>query len=132
MADAAAICERWTVAPRCKVGGITDGLLVLALSGPDGVTQYAAMAEIANTAAVVSRAPEQILLFFRLPAGTRSLEGELTPGVDVLSTDYVELPSGSMTDACCWANRYPIAAAPQWLIDQLAALAASQSNQPKQ
>jgi Bifunctional DNA primase/polymerase, N-terminal len=131
VSDDAVLRDRWSSAPRCKVGAATDGLVVLALTGADGVAQYAAMAEIANTAAVVSRAPERILLFFRLPAGVRSLEGELLPGVDVLSTDgYVELPSGGVTDAVAWTNRYPIAAAPQWLLgqlNQLAALAATQS-----
>src|SRR6185312_2197583 len=104
----------------------------LALSSPEAADQYAALTAIRNTAALLSRVNKTILLFFRLPAGARSLEGELTPGVDVLSTDYVELPSGSMTDGCCWANRYPIAAAPQWLLNELAALAASQTTEAEE
>jgi hypothetical protein len=121
-------CERWTDAPRCKVGGITDGLVMLALTGSEGVAQYAALAETTNTAAVLSRINKTILFFYRLPAGARSIEATLLPGVDVLSTDgYVELPSGAVTDGCFWANRYAIAPAPRWLLDQLAALAASQT-----
>ena len=127
MSGPAGIHERWTGAPKCKVGGIAAGLVVLALTGPEGVAQYRALATITNTAAVLSRVGERYLLFFSLPAGVRSVEGTLLPGVDMISSDYVALPSGNMTDGCCWANRYKIATAPQWLIDQLAALAASQA-----
>jgi hypothetical protein len=129
-ADKAVIRERWTRAPGCKVGGVTDSLVVLALTGSEGVDQYAAPAATTNTAAVLSRAPERILLFFRVPTGVRSIEGALLPGVDILSSNgYVELPSGSAIDGWGWVNRYPVAPAPQWLLDQLAALAASHTSQ---
>jgi hypothetical protein len=123
--DPAIIRERWAGAPRCKVGGVTDGLVVLAL---DGAHQDCALAAITNTAAIASRIHKGIFLFFRLPAGVRSVEGSLAAGVDVVSINgYVGLPSGSITDGCRWVNRYAIAPAPQWLVDKLAALAASQS-----
>jgi Bifunctional DNA primase/polymerase, N-terminal len=128
--DPAIVRECWTSAPRCKVGGVTDGLVVLALSGAEGVAQYRALAAVTNTTAVVSRIHKMILFFFRFAPCLSSIEGTLLPGVDILSSDgYVALPSGSITDGCCWANRYPVATAPQWLIDQIATLAASQTTQ---
>jgi Bifunctional DNA primase/polymerase, N-terminal len=128
IADDALVRVRWIAAPSPKVGGVTDGLIVLALTGPEGVQQYAALASITNTAAILSRAHKWILLFFRLPAGVRSVEGELLPGVEILSSyGYLELPSGGVTDGCCWANRYRVAMAPQWLLDQIEALAASET-----
>ena len=121
--DPAIIRERWAGAPRCKVGGVTDGLVVLALGD-----QYRTLAAITNTAAVASHIHKTIFLFFRLPAGVRSVEGGVAAGVDIISSDgYVALPSGSITDGCRWVKRYAIATAPQWLVDKLAALAASQS-----
>jgi DNA invertase Pin-like site-specific DNA recombinase len=123
--DPAIIRERWAGTPRCKVGGVTNGLVVLVLDGSD---QYRPLAAITNTAAIASHIHKRIFLFFRLPAGVRSVEGGLAAGVDVISDDgYVALPSGSITDGCRWVNRYTIATAPQWLVDKLAALAASQS-----
>ena len=95
MSGPAGIHERWTGAPKCKVGGIAAGLVVLALTGPEGVAQYRALATITNTAAVLSRVGERYLLFFSLPAGVRSVEGTLLPGVDMISSDYVARPSGT-------------------------------------
>ena len=90
--------------------------------------QYRTLAAITNTAAVASHIHKTIFLFFRLPAGVRSVEGGVAAGVDIISSDgYVALPSGSITDGCRWVKRYAIATAPQWLVDKLAALAASQS-----
>jgi hypothetical protein len=129
--DPAIIREVWAGAPRCKVGGATDGLIVLSVSGPEGFKQIEALTagKRTPTAAVRPRGDESATRFIlRLPDGIRSPKENisLAPGVDVLSDDgYIELPSGSPTDTCYWSNRRPIADAPPWLTKKLEALAAS-------
>jgi hypothetical protein len=131
MSDLGAIHGRWASGPRCKVGGITSGLIVLRVS-PEGLKQIEALAggKRTPTAAVhpYGDKPPQ-LMFFRLPEGSSEGNISLAPGVDVLpDAGYIELPSGNLedTDTCYWVNRRPIADAPPWLTKKLEALGASQ------
>jgi hypothetical protein len=131
MNSVADVGARWTREPRRKVGAVTERIFVVALYYDDPAFEDKLRTLIAeNTAAMMSDLEQRVLLFFRRPPGMRSVEGELIPGLYVLSDDYVALPSGSPTDSCRWVTRYAVAPAPQRLLDrleQLAALAASQT-----
>jgi hypothetical protein len=45
----------------------------------------------------------------------------------MISGGFIELPSAETRDYYRWINRRPLVVAPQWLIDRLAALAASKT-----
>jgi Bifunctional DNA primase/polymerase, N-terminal len=121
---AAAVQDRWASVPQSKVGATTDGLVVVALyqDDPDFDTRLRKL-RAENTAAMLSRLQRRTLFFFRLPRGAHVIEGTLPSGVDVLTEGCVVLPSGRLTDACRWLNRYAIAQAPLYLLNQFAPLA---------
>jgi Bifunctional DNA primase/polymerase, N-terminal len=123
--SAADIRERWTRGLRCKVGAIADDLIVVALylDDPEYADKLRAL-QAERTAAILSRLQRRVLFFFQPSPGARgSVERTLPFGVDVLTEEYVPLPSGSPTDGCRWLNRYAIAPAPSWLLNQLVGFA---------
>jgi hypothetical protein len=78
--------------------------------------------DAAKIGAVVSSLHRRVLFFFRRPRGVSIVEGELLPGLGILTEEYVALPSGNVI------NRQVTAPPPPWLLEQIAALADIQTS----
>ncbi len=123
--DEVVIRQWWAEAPDYNIGGVIEDVIILSFGrrGIDQCNNLATIYGFPKTAVALSPRGE-LLALFRLPPGVRIKKGaklEGAPDIDVISGGCLPLP-GSTTKKgeCCWANRRPMALAPQWLIDRLA------------